>query len=630
MPYTPEETIAQLEAILESARDGIIVVGNDRRFVRCNRRFAEMFGFPLDMIARGSVEEMTGFAADQLVAADAEFLRSDAPGRQEASGLRQLRFKDGRVFERFAAPLRVGDEIAGRVASYRDVGESIRQAQALEQQREFLERAQQVAHIGSWVSDLGEGARVGYSSETGRIFGVMPDQLPGTSAAFFALVHADDRAAVRAAAEDAIAPGGRAYDIEHRIVRPDGAVRWVHGKADVLRDGRGAAVRLIGTVQDITDRRLLEEQLRQLQKMEAIGRLAGGIAHDLNNALTAISGFAELALGTLAADHRARPDVEEVRRGAERAASVTRQLLAFSRKRLLQPRRFDVSETVASMARLLSRIIGPEVLVSTRTAEGPQMIVGDPGQVEQAIINLAINAKDAMPAGGELTLSTSVELIEGADVKARVQMPAGPYVVVRVADTGCGMSPETQARAFEPFFTTKGAGKGTGLGLSMVYGTMKQCGGFVFVDSEPNRGTTIELYFPAAPEPAMAAEAPAAGGTVLVVDDEPSVRTLVASTLHADPVTVLLATSADEAIAIAGAHRGAIDLLLTDVVMPGRSGIELARLLVQERPGLRVVIMTGYAPDPIGIDELPQPVDVLQKPFSPGDLRKRVREALHR
>src|SRR5262245_11089298 len=504
-------------------------------------------------------------------------------------------------------------------------------ASPLEETIAQLERAQHIAHVGSWVAALDESERLDWSAEACRIFGLAPGGFAGTCAAFFAFVHEDDLDAVRAARDAATAADGPPFDVEHRIVRTDGAVRWVHERADVVRDERGAAVRMIGTVQDVTDRRLLEEQLRQLQKMEAIGRLAGGIAHDLNNALTAISGFAELALGALPADHRARPDVEEVRRGAERAASVTRQLLAFSRKRLLRPRHFDVNETVASMARLLSRVIGPEVRVTARTSGDSLTIVADPGQIEQAIINLAINAKDAMPGGGELMLSTSVETIDGTDVKARA-MPAGSYIVVRVADTGAGMSPETQARAFEPFFTTKGAGKGTGLGLSMVYGTMKQGGGFVFIDSEVDRGTTIELCFPAAPEPAAAAAGPqtSAGGTVLVVDDEPAVRTLVASTLRADPVNVLLATSAEDAIAVAGAHRGEIDLLLTDAMMPGKSGVELARLLVSERPGLRVLIMTGYTPDAIGMDGLPQKVAVLQKPFSPGDLRKRVREALDR
>ena len=233
--------------------------------------------------------------------------------------------------------------------------------------------------------------------------------------------------------------------------------------------------------------------------MEAIGRLAGGIAHDLNNALTAINGYAELALTTLAADHEARPDVEEVRRGAERAASVTRQLLAFSRKQLFEPRLFDVNETAAGMARMLSRILGTDIRVSTKLADAALPIVGDAGQVEQAILNLALNAKDAMPDGGDLILATALEDVDEASVMTRLPMPAGRYVVLRVIDRGSGMAPDVQARAFEPFFTTKGVGKGTGLGLSMVYGTLKQIGGFIFVDSAVGRGTTIELYFPPAP-----------------------------------------------------------------------------------------------------------------------------------
>jgi CheY-like chemotaxis protein len=238
-----------------------------------------------------------------------------------------------------------------------------------------------------------------------------------------------------------------------------------------------------------------------------------------------------------------------------------------------------------------------------------------------------------MPNGGELTLSADAERVDEAEAKARVPMPPGAWVVVRVADTGSGMPPETQARAFEPFFTTKGPGKGTGLGLPMVYATMKQCGGFVFIDSDVGRGTTIELYFPPAaaqPDAETGPRATSGGETVLVVDDESAVRTLVASTLRGASLRLLLADSAEEALSIANAHAGAIDLLLTDAVMPGRSGIELARLMVSERPGLRVMIMSGYAPDSIGIDQLPQPVDVLQKPFSPGDLRARIRRALDR
>ncbi len=504
----------------------------------------------------------------------------------------------------------------------------------LEETIAHLERAQQVAHIGSWVLDLAGSESLVWSTETHRIFGISPDRFEGTLTAFYRFVHTDDVERLRTAVRQAAAQtAGVPLDVEHRIVRPDGTTRWVHERADVARDESGRAVRMIGTVQDTTDRRNLEEQLRQLQKMEAIGRLAGGIAHDLNNALTAIAGYAELALGILDAGHRARPDVEEVRRGAERAASVTRQLLAFSRKQLFEPKRFELNETTANMARMLARILGTGIRVTTRLSEAALPIMGDPGQIEQAILNLALNAKDAMPGGGDVILATAIEEVDEATAGSRLPMPAGRYAVLRVIDNGAGMSSETRARAFEPFFTTKGVGKGTGLGLSMVYGTMKQSGGFAFVESVIGHGTTVELYFPPAPAvaaPRASAREPRGPETLLVVEDESAVRNLVASTLKREPLKVLVATSAEEALDIAAAHEGPIDLLLTDAIMPGRSGIDLARMLLEKRPGLRVIIMSGYTSDTIGLTELPQPVDLLQKPFSPSDLRRRIREALDR
>jgi nitrogen-specific signal transduction histidine kinase/CheY-like chemotaxis protein len=389
-------------------------------------------------------------------------------------------------------------------------------------------------------------------------------------------------------------------------------------------------------VQDITDRRQLEDQLRQAQKMEAIGRLAGGIAHDINNALTAIAGYAELALGVLTADHEARPDVEEIRRAAERAGSVTRQLLAFSRKQLIEPRLFNVNDTVATIARLLARLMGADVHVHTRLSEAIGPVLGDPGQVEQAIVNLAVNARDAMPDGGELTLATSPAVVDESFARLHVPMPPGEYVLLSVADTGHGMAPDTRAHIFEPFFTTKPPGKGTGLGLSMVYGTLKQIGGFVFVDSELGLGTTFRLYFP---RPPQAATAPAAqpnahaairrpGETILVAEDETAVRNLVASALRTEQYNLLLASSAEEALALADAYPGTIDLLLTDAIMPGKSGVELAALLVQRRPAVRVVFMSGYTEDDLNVAPAHRPVTILQKPFTPRDLRRRIREAI--
>jgi two-component system cell cycle sensor histidine kinase/response regulator CckA len=500
----------------------------------------------------------------------------------------------------------------------------------------LLEKAQEIGHFGSWVAELDGSDRLAWSPEAHRIFGVPPGSFDGSFAAFFAAAHPDDRAAVRAATDTAVAEG-LPIDIEHRIVRPDGSVRWVHERAAVLSGPEGRPQRLLGTVQDITDRRLLEDQLRQSQKMEAIGRLAGGIAHDLNNALTAIAGYAELALGEVAPDHPARADVEEIRRAAERAGSVTRQLLAFSRKQLLAPRVFDLNETIAGLSRLLSRLLGTDIDVQTRLASGTLRVLGDPGQIEQAVINLAVNARDAMPNGGQLVLATRLETVDDEFARSHPPMPAGDYIVLRVSDSGHGMPHDTQARIFEPFFTTKDVGKGTGLGLSMVYGTLKQIGGFIFVDSEVERGTVFHLFF----RPAAAAEVelPATGGTrreareretLLIADDEPSVRRLVASALQRDGYRLLVASSAEEALIMAGSHEGPIDLLLTDAMMPGRSGVELANLMRAEHAGIPVILMSGYTKETLDVPGLAAPIDLLQKPFSPQELRRRIREALDR
>ena len=434
-------------------------------------------------------------------------------------------------------------------------------------------------------------------------------------------------------ASEAATASNAPYDVEHRIVRADGTVRWVQEKADVLRDASGRATRMVGTVQDITDRRQFEDQLRQSQKMEAIGRLAGGIAHDLNNALTAIAGYSELALGEVPPGHAARADVEEIRKAAERAGSVTRQLLAFSRKQLLEPRLFNLNDTVVNIARLLTRLLGHDVHVETKLAATLPEVLGDPGQVEQAIINLAVNARDAMPSGGRLTLTTSVDEVDDAFARRHVPMAPGKYVALRVADTGHGMTRETQARVFEPFFTTKEIGKGTGLGLSMVYGTLKQIGGFIFVDSEVDRGTTFRLYFPpavdrAAATPPDAAPAPAAATarkgheTLLIVEDEDSVRNLVASALRHDGYELLLAKSAEDALRLDEQHKGPIDLLLTDAIMPGKSGIELAAVMAARRPALPVIIMSGYTEETLTVAPLDKPISLLQKPFTPRELRR--------
>ena len=631
---TATETIALLEATLEASQDGILVVDLNRQVVHFNGQYLRMFGLSRDVAARGA-DAIVAAMLPLVENADALTEHSEVIWSQpELEVMDVLRFKDGRVFERFVAPLRLDDAVVGRVASFRDISQFAKTEEALEQHRAFLEKAQEVAHIGSWVSELDGSDQLTWSVETHRIFGVPLGEFEGTSTSFFARIHPADVETIRAASRTAL-EHQRAYEIEHRILRSDGTVRWVHQRADISRDRHGRGVRMIGTVQDITDRRLLEDQLRQSQKMEAIGRLAGGIAHDLNNALTAIAGYSELALAELPADHPTRADVEEIRRGTERAGSVTRQLLAFSRKELLEPRLFDLNETIDSLGRLLARLIGTNITVRTDLARGLPPILGDPGQVEQAVINLAVNARDAMPRGGDLTLSTSLETLDEAAARANAPMATGTYIVLRISDTGHGMSPDIAARIFEPFFTTKETGKGTGLGLSMVYSTLKQIGGFIFVTSEVNRGTTFRLYFRPSravaptlpPSKASLGETTGQGQeTVLVVEDESAVRNLVASSLRSENYHLLIAASAEEALELADRFVDPIHLLLTDAIMPGKSGIELAGLLLAKHPGLRVIIMSGYTEETLA--GLESKAELLQKPFSPKDLRSRVRAAL--
>lgn len=510
---------------------------------------------------------------------------------------------------------------------------ALRTATALEQQREFLERAQEVAHIGSWVADLDGSDRLTWSKEMFRILGEVPEDSPSTrTLAMTRYVHPDDREALKVAREAAIA-SGTSLEIDHRVITATGAVRWVHTRADIVRDVDGQPLRMVGTLQDITERRDLEEALRQSQKLEAIGRLAGGISHDLNNALTIIIGYAELAAGALDRRSPVREDVEHIRRAAERAESITRQLLAFSRKQWLEPRVFHVGEAVQDLGRMLERLVGPRIELATSVSENLPPIYGDRGQIEQAIVNLAVNACDAMPGGGKITLRASIIETNPAFLRTHQPMPAGTFVEISVADTGHGMTPDVLAHMFEPFFTTKDVGRGTGLGLAMVYGTVKQSGGFIFVDSQPNAGSIFRLYFPPAasqfqPSDARAnIPAPIHGITVLVVEDEPGVRGLVTAALRREGYLVLQAESGKAAID-AAAQAGRIDVLLTDIAMPGMSGIELATTLARTQSDMRVIVMSGHPPNLVSLPKLPRPVEFLGKPFTPRDLRERMHVVL--
>ncbi|MBA2457557.1 MAG: response regulator, partial [Gemmatimonadales bacterium] len=382
--------------------------------------------------------------------------------------------------------------------------------------------------------------------------------------------------------------------------------------------------------------KILEEQLRQAQKMEAVGQLAGGIAHDFNNLLTAITGYAELVLMTLGADDPRRPDVQEICHATDRAATLTRQLLAFSRRQVLQPRLIDLHRLAKDVERLLHRLIGENIEVVTLTDAGLGLVKADPSQMEQVLVNLAVNARDAMPGGGRLTIETRNVVLGTEYATGHSMVEPGPYVLLAVTDDGTGMDQPTLARVFEPFFTTKGPGRGTGLGLSMVYGIVKQSGGYVWVYSELGRGTTFKIYLPrasgqaVAPEAELSVTAPGGHETILLVEDEPAVRALAQRVLAARGYSLLVAADGPAALEVAGRHHGGIDLLLTDVVMPGISGRELAQRLLALRPATRVLYITGYTEDTVVRHGLVQAgLAYLEKPFRADLLLTKVRQVLN-
>ncbi len=381
----------------------------------------------------------------------------------------------------------------------------------------------------------------------------------------------------------------------------------------------------------------VEEQLRQSQKMEAIGQLAGGVAHDFNNLLTVIKGYSQLLLGRVGSDDPLRRDVQEILKAGDRAAGLIRQLLAFSRQQVLAPKVLDLNGVVAGIEGMLRRLIGEDIDLVTVAGRGLWPVKADPGQIEQVILNLSVNARDAMPKGGRLTIETAnVELDGTAGRPAGV--PPGAYVMLAVSDTGVGMDGVIRARIFEPFFTTKTKGKGTGLGLATVYGVVKQSGGFIVVSSEPGQGTTFRIYLPRvleeklAAEPRQASAAPSRGSeTVLVVEDDAAIRELACKILRSQGYKVLEAREAGEALRLSQEHRDQIHLLLTDVVMPGASGLELAERIGSVRPSVRVLYMSGYTDEAIlhhGLSQAAAPI--LRKPFAPDELARRVREVLDR
>ncbi len=599
------------------------------RIIFANQAGARLLGFgrPDDLIGLSIYEFVH---PDFLPLAKKRIRRLDRQGQVPIEHAKFLRNDGSAVdIEVEGAHITFQGESAVLVMAH-DITSRKRQEERLRLERAYFERLFESAPQAIVIVD-NAGAVVRANREFTELFGYSQQELIGQLVD--EMIVPDDLKQEARSVTQAVARG-KATELETRRLRKDGRLVDVSILGAPVQIDR-EQIAVYGIYTDITDRRRLERQLQQSHRMEAVGQLAGGIAHDFNNLLTAILGNCEILLSDLDARDPHYLDVEEIKRAGDRAASLTRQLLAFSRKQYLRPKIIDLNEIVRETESLLSRLIDESIELVTHLDPQLGHVKADPGQLEQVIVNLVINARDAMPEGGRLTIVTSNAQVDAES--ARVHQPAlnGRYVTLSVADTGTGMDPQTQTRIFEPFFTTKEKGKGTGLGLSTVYGIVKQSGGHIWVDSEVGRGTNFIIHFPEVDadteiRPLYTEEADPLGGsdTVLLVEDEEIVRNLLQRVLEKLGYNVLHARNAADALALSNRYAGPIDLLVTDVVMPGMNGRELARQLTDSRPGARVLYMSGY------LDMRGRKVDLgpdaafLQKPFTPDVLGRKIREVL--
>ena len=477
------------------------------------------------------------------------------------------------------------------------------------------------------------GRRIYNSPSYQTLLGYSQEELAETSS--FEQIHPDDHRKVMEAALETRRTGeGRC--IEYRIHHKDGRWLTLESTASAVKNAAGDVEKLVIVNRDITERKQLEEQLSLSQKLEAVGRLSGGIAHDFNNLLGVIIGYSEALQQSMPANDPMREAVDEIQNAGKRAASLTQQLLAFSRKQVLEPKVLDPNAVLSDVEKMLRRLIGEDIEIQLSLSRHLGRVKADRGQLEQVILNLAVNARDAMQQGGKLRIETkNVQLNEADRQRFRYVIP-GQYILIKVTDTGCGMDADLQSHIFEPFFTTKEKGKGTGLGLATVYGVIKQSGGYIWVDSEPGKGAEFKIYLPLADEVAeetsesQQPSAPAHGAaTILVVEDEESLRKLTRTTLKSQGYAVVEACDAATALAVAAKSEAPIDLLLTDVVMPGMSGRTLAEKLGALRPDMKVLYMSGYPDGAIVTHGVLNPgMFILRKPFTRDELLRRVEESL--
>lgn len=625
---------ATARALLESAAQGIVIVNRDGRILQANARTGELFGYQGEELIGQPMEILLPESLRSLHARQREEYFRRPRKRPIGIGMDLVgRRKDGSEFptEVSLSYVREGGQLLA-IAFISDISERKRSEEALRQANETLAVVINASPLAIWASDL-DGNLTLWNRAAERIFGWKAEEVLGRPLPLIPPGQEDDFRTLFELTRN----GQGQSNVERIRLRKDGGPIAASVWTAPLSDAQGAIRGVLAIAADSTERKQWEAHLRQSQKMEAIGRLAGGIAHDFNNLLTVITGYSDLVLRALDKANPLRRDIEEIRNAGERASRLTQQLLAFGRRQVSQPRVLDLNSLIRDMHPLLRRTIGENCEIIPGLDPSPACVQADPGQIEQVLINLVLNARDAMPRGGRITVETANVDLGAEYVRTHPGMQSGSYVMLAVSDQGHGMDEQTRTHIFEPFFSTKE--KGTGLGLATVYGIVKQSRGEIWVYSEPGFGSTFKIYFPRASGaaagvepaalPSAAARNPGRSETILLVEDEEGVRKLVREMLRLRGYRVLEAGSGQEALRIGRAHSGPIHLLLTDVVMPRMQGSELARRLLAMRPRLKVLFMSGYTDNMVlqhGV--LEAGTAFLQKPFTAELLERKLREVL--
>ncbi len=628
----------RLRVILESTNDGILAVNASSTVVFLNKRFLDLWRIPQTTADGGDNDVLRAFVLDQLVDPDGFLARIEQLWGTPDPAYDTILFKDGRVFERYSVPMMDNGAVNGRLWSFRDITERKRSEEALKESEARYRSIFDYSADGIVIVDPDTAAPIDFNQQACAQLGYSPEEFARLRISDIETLESPER--VAAHIRKVIETGYDEFETVHRA--KGGDRRDVHVKAQHFLIGGKPVYHCIW--RDITDRKAaeaekekLQAQLLQAMKMEAVGRLAGGVAHDFNNLLTAINGYCQLLLQKIDADSPLHGDVAEIRRAGERAATLTQQLLAFSRKQMVEPKVVYLDHLVAEMHKMLTRLIGEDIELQAVTGRALGAVKVDPGQFQQILMNLAVNARDAMPDGGKIMIETANADLGEEYCARHPSLKAGRYVTLSVRDTGTGMPEEVRTHVFEPFFTTKKTGSGTGLGLAMAYGIVEQAGGAIEVDSEVGAGTSVRIHLPRVEEEEAAkaksgdrAMGPLRGAeTILLVEDEEILRSLCVRILEQLGYRVLQAGNGAEALAAAQENGGRIDLLLTDVVMPGMNGSELAEQLVLHQPDIKVLFMSGYTDDTISrhgiVDE---EVSFIAKPYTPLALAQKVRETL--